>query len=230
MNNSPIDMIEIVAEGLGELIEKVVFVGGAVASLYCDDAAARRVRPTTDVDFIIEIYSNKEYAELEEEPRHHGFKHDISPGAPICRKIYNDVKVDVMPTESSVLGFTNRWYSEGITRSEKTTLPSTREISILPLPYYLGSKIEAFKQRGNNDYLFSHDIEDIITVLDGRVNLYTLIDADTSIKDYLKAELGFMADDIHFIESVSGHIGYGTTRTARASRIIDFIKEFNGIS
>lgn len=223
-------MIGIVAEGLGELIEKVVFVGGAVASLYCDDAAARRIRPTTDVDFIIEISSNREYAELEEELRNYGFKHDMSPGAPICRKIYNDVKVDVMPTEISVLGFTNRWYSQGITKLEKTTLPSKREISILSLPYYIGSKIEAFKQRGNNNYIFSHDIEDIITILDGRMNLYTLFDAETAIKDYLREELGFMAKDTSFIESVSGHIGYGATRTSRALRIIDFINEFNGIS
>lgn len=154
----------------------------------------------------------------------------MSPGAPICRKVYNEVKVDVIPTELSVLGFTNRWYSQGITRAEKTILPSAREISILPLPYYLGSKIEAFKHRGNNDYIFSHDIEDIITVPDGRRDLYTLQVADIAIKDYLRAELSLMADNTRFIESVSGHIGYGATRTSRALRIIDFIKEFNEIT
>lgn len=69
MNKSPIDMIEVVADGLDELCKKVIFVGGAVTSLYFDDSAAQKIRPTLDVDFIIEIYNNREYSEFEEELR-----------------------------------------------------------------------------------------------------------------------------------------------------------------
>lgn len=123
MTKSPIEMIEIVSEGLGHLLDKVVFVGGAVTSLYYDDPAAQRIRPTKDVDFIIEISSNIEYNKLEEELRKIGFGHDMSQGAPICRKIYKNIIVDVMPHNLSILGFTNRWHSESIKKSEKTALP-----------------------------------------------------------------------------------------------------------
>lgn len=46
-----------VATALGELNEQVVYVGGAVVSLYIDDPAAEDVRPTKDVDISLEIVS-----------------------------------------------------------------------------------------------------------------------------------------------------------------------------
>jgi len=226
MTKSPVEMIEIIAEGLDYLLSKVVFVGGAVTSLYYDDPAAQKIRPTKDVDFIIEIYSNSEYSQLEEELRKQGFGHDISPGAPICRKIYKNIIVDVMPTNESILGFVNRWHSDSIRKAEITTLPSGQEINILPLTYFIASKIDAFKQRGNQDYLFSHDIEDVISVLDGRIELAILNNADNDVKKYLKEQFSIMIRDNRFIESIQGHIGYDSTSSTRAFRIIDFIKEF----
>lgn len=226
MTKSPIEMIEIVSEGLGHLLDKVVFVGGAVTSLYYDDPAAQRIRPTKDVDFIIEISSNIEYNKLEEELRKIGFGHDMSQGAPICRKIYKNIIVDVMPHNLSILGFTNRWHSESIKKSEKTALPSKKEINILPLPYFIASKIEAFKSRGNKDYLFSHDIEDIISVMDAHLDLSVFTYADNEVKEYLLEQFSIMIKDNHFIESIQGHIGYDSTSSSRAVRIIDFINEF----
>ena len=51
-----------IANALGELNERIVFVGGAVVSLYVDDPAADDVRPTQDIDFTIDI---AHFAELE---------------------------------------------------------------------------------------------------------------------------------------------------------------------
>ena len=98
MPSTNITMLQTVANGLGELKEEMVFVGGAVAELYADDPAASDIRPTLDVDCVIELSSRIEYAELEESLRKKGFANDTSEGAPICRWVYNNVKVDVMPT------------------------------------------------------------------------------------------------------------------------------------
>lgn len=38
-------------------------------------------------------------------------------------------------------------------------------------PYFLATKFEAFKDRGHNDVFVSHDLEDILTVVEGRANL-----------------------------------------------------------
>jgi len=105
-------MLQTVANGLKELKEEVVFVGGAVAELYASDPAASDIRPTQDVDCVIELSSRLEHKRLEENLRRKEFENDTSPGAPICRWIYNDIKVDVMPTDCDILGFSNRWYTD----------------------------------------------------------------------------------------------------------------------
>ena len=62
VRSSPIiDMLEEVALGLGELKKEVVFVGGAIASLYIVDEGVQRIRPTVDIDCVIAITGRSSY-------------------------------------------------------------------------------------------------------------------------------------------------------------------------
>src|SRR6185437_3477605 len=83
----------------------------------------------------------------------------------ICRYIVNGVIVDIMPTDSAVIGFSNRWYSECFEKSILYKIDKDTVIKIFSLPYFVESKWEAFKSRGNNDYRSSKDFEDIVYVL-----------------------------------------------------------------
>ena len=159
-------MLAVVAKGLKDLKERVVFVGGATIELYVPPSATEG-RATDDVDCVVEMASHVKHYELEEELRKLGFKHPMAPGAPICRWEYSGISVDVMPTEGKVLGFNNRWYAEGMANTRKAELPDGQEIEIFSAPYLLASKIEAFSDRGRGEFLVSRDIEDIVTVLDG---------------------------------------------------------------
>ena len=103
MLSTNIEMLQTVAIGLGELKDEVVFVGGAVAELYADNPAASDIRPTKDVDCVIELKSRMEHARLEENLRTKGFEHDTSKDAPICRMIHKNIKVDVMPTDEDII-------------------------------------------------------------------------------------------------------------------------------
>jgi len=134
-------MLQIVAKGLEELNEKVVFVGGSVAELYANDPAASDIRPTIDVDCVIEIRSRVEFNKLEQNLRSKGFVNDITPGAPICRWIFRNIKVDIMSTDEKILGFSNKWHVEGVEYRILKTLPDGTEIFIFPLEYYLGISI-----------------------------------------------------------------------------------------
>ncbi|GAB2610263.1 hypothetical protein [Belliella aquatica] len=60
--NSHLNILRIkaVAQALQELSENVVFVGGATVSLYTD-RNSEEVRPTDDVDILVELVSYKEY-------------------------------------------------------------------------------------------------------------------------------------------------------------------------
>lgn len=130
-------MIETVVEGFGELLDEIVFVGGAVSSLYIDDSGAGYIRPTQDVDCIIEITSRTHKDSFDELLRTKGFQNDFSEGAPLCRWNYNSVTVDVMPTDGDFLGFTNEWYKEGMKNTIEVALPSGVKILVLALPYFI---------------------------------------------------------------------------------------------
>jgi len=62
-----IEVVEKVARGLKPMLDKLVFVGGAIIELYIDDPAAPPLRPTTDVDVVIEVTGYGKFAAVEEE-------------------------------------------------------------------------------------------------------------------------------------------------------------------
>ncbi len=157
--------IKAVAKVLQELNQKVVFVGGATVALYAPSEIAFEARPTDDVDVIIELASYTNYSQLDEKLRLVGFQNDVESGV-ICRYRVQGIIVDVMPTNSNVLGFSNIWYPEGFKNAIEVELDSEITIKIFSPEYFIASKLEAFKNRGGNDYRTSTDFEDIIYVLD----------------------------------------------------------------
>ncbi len=222
-------MLQTVANGLGVLKDEMVFVGGAVAELYADNPAASKIRPTLDVDCVIEIRSRLQFARLEESLRTKGFKNDTSEGAPICRWIYKDIKVDVMPTDSNVLGFSNRWYKEGIEIKIQKTLPDGTEVFVFPPEYYLAAKFEAHNARGGNDLRQSHDFEDIIYILDNSSNILDNIAASNpSVKEYLKSECQKLLENPNITEGIETALPYGSGEEA-TEIIIELIQNIADI-
>lgn len=103
--------IKAVHDALDSLKNEVVFVGGATVSLYAE-RMAEEVRPTDDVDILIELWTYNDYAAIEEKLRAIGFVNDQFSGV-ICRYIIQGITVDVMATGKNAIGFSNKWYPEG---------------------------------------------------------------------------------------------------------------------
>jgi predicted nucleotidyltransferase len=203
-NHTNIIRIKAVANILNQLDEEFVFVGGATVSLYGDLSKAE-ARPTEDVDVIIELASYTGYAELDENLRKLGFENDIESGV-LCRYKVQGVIVDVMPTDASVIGFSNRWYADGF-KFAKTIQLDDLPIKIFTLPFFIASKIEAFKNRGQNNYLFSSDFEDIVYVLENNSNIASLmLESPQDVKQYLKQCFSDFLQDAEFEEGVSAHL------------------------
>ncbi len=189
MENKTINIAVVaqVAEALKELKEKMVFVGGAVVSLYTDDAAADEIRPTGDIDMTINLMNFNNWNETQEQLALLGFYPDPM-GNSICRYKYEDIPIDIMPAEDGPLGPANKWYKWGFDNLQ-TVKVKEEEIQILPAPCFLATKFAAFSNRGK-DYRTSHDIEDIIYVLDNRINIVQEIEVThTIIRDFLQEEL-----------------------------------------
>ncbi len=228
MAGSNIFKIEIIAKGFDDLVKDIVFIGGAVTELYADLAVPEEIRATEDVDVVVKIVSRIEFNKFEESLRQLGFKNDISEGAPICRWIYNGIKVDVMPLISSVLGFGNMWYESGFNKREKRSLGNGIEIFVFPLMIYMSAKMEAVKDRGLQDLRFSHDFEDIIYLFDNCSKIKELFSiSDKEIREYLSKEFSSLKNMTVFKEAILYALPYGSQeeRIAEIMENIDYIIE-----
>ncbi|MDE7421636.1 MAG: hypothetical protein K2N35_15705 [Muribaculaceae bacterium] len=211
MMSSNLVRLKTIAQGLRDLNEEIAFVGGSVAELYADDPAATEIRMTEDVDCVIELASYRSLYELEEEIRKLGFTNDTRPEAPICRWIYKGETVDIMPDDKSILGFTNEWYKPAFTYRKKVILPDGTSISIFPALYYVATKIEAIKGRGGNDLRFSHDLEDLIYVLNNCQQIIAYFDEEQNLtlKEYISHWARHMLERQNGREEIECVLPYG---------------------
>ena len=212
--------LKVVAKALAELEHHVVFVGGSVVELYCDDPARGEVRPTDDIDVVIELINKGSHADLEEKLRQIGFKHDIE-SAIICRFKYHDIVVDIMPTEASILGFTNRWYKDGMNNTVLTILDNQTAIQIFEVTYFIASKIEALKsERRGKDFRFNSDFEDIIYIFDNNTYLLSaILQAESEVKSYLKNEIAHLLQRPYIDEEITANLEF-TNSNKRKDRIL----------
>lgn len=222
-------MLAAVAKGLRGLKEKVVFVGGATIDLFITDPATPGTRETDDVDCVVELAGRVQYHALEDELRALGFQHSMDERAPICRWVFRGIKVDVMPVKGAMLGFKNRWYPDGMARSEEITLPGGERASTFSVTYLLASKLEAFRDRGKADYLASKDLEDIVALLDGCPGAEQRIAAaPDDVRRYLAEEFSRMLADDLFLLSLEGHLRPGTEGAERIDRCLDIMRRVAG--
>ncbi len=202
-----IQILESAVQKLGPLVEEVVFLGGCATCLLLTDPGTPPPRVTYDVDVIVETVSLLDYHKLSERLRGQNFTEDFNSDAPICRWRSGQTILDVMPTHPEILGFGNEWYPEAFSAAITVSLPAGQEIRVLPAPYFLATKLDAFRGRGNNDYLLSKDMEDIITIIDGRPHLVDEIKStNIALRSYLASEFSQLLINKHFIDALPGHL------------------------
>ena len=217
--------VELVVEALGELCEEVVLVGGCAASLLIDVPSAPPPRVTTDVDLIATVTALSDYHALERRFDQRGLTRDLRSDAPICRWRAGAVAVDLMPTDGAVLGFSNRWYAEAASTAIRVRLPSGRSVNLISAPAFLGTKFEAFRTRGEEDMLVSHDFEDIINVLEGRRRVVEEIrGASPPLKSYLSAAFGQVIATPSFGDMLPGLVAYDELHEQRVSAVLQRIR------
>lgn len=223
--NPNLDILELTVERLGQLVDKMVFLGGCATGLLLTDPAAPPIRFTQDVDVITEVTHLTDYYLLSDQLRAKGFQEDTSEDAPICRwKAPTGIILDVMPTNPDLLGFGSIWYQPALETAELMELPSGNRIRMISAPYFLACKFAAFDSRGEDDYLMSHDMEDIVAVLDGRSEIIEEIrNADDEIRSHLADRFQSLAHNNIFLEALPGHLPGDPGSQKRIPIIIDRI-------
>ncbi len=223
-------MLMTVAATLGGLRESLVFVGGCATGLLVTNVRAQPIRMTDDVDLVAHVVSRQEYHELEQKFEALGFRHDMRADAPICRWICRDITVDLMPTERGILGFHNIWYPLTVETALTVLLPNNMHIKLIAAPVFLATKLEAFYGRGNNDFMASHDLEDIITVIDGRESLLDeIVASPVELRNYLSAQLSQLLQTRDFVDALPSQLPADRGSQARLPGLKNKLKTIAGL-
>jgi hypothetical protein len=226
MKNVNIDLLVGVVERLVPVLDEIVLVGGCATGLLVTDPGASSVRRTFDVDVIAEIISYSGLVAFSERLTKLGLLLDTSEGAPACRWICGESKLDVMPLEESLLGFSNRWYRLAMETASKIELPTGRTIRVITAPYFVATKLEAFYGRGKGDFLSSHDLEDVITVMDGRPTLGEEVrSVRAEVRQYIGNQCEGLLASSRFHDALPGYVLPDEGSQRRIPALLSLLKE-----
>ena len=208
------DMLLLVAKALGaELSRQVAFVGGSTTGLLVTDKVTQSaIRYTEDVDLIVNVIGYSQWRRLQQQLQARGFS--INPEDDvICRMRLGQLKVDFMPDDASILGFSNRWYAEALAQAKEVTLRDGTCIQLVTPCHFVATKLEAFQGRGDDDPLASHDIEDFLTLVDGREELYAEVRyADPALRAYIAEQTRQLLERSNFDYAVQAAARNGQER------------------
>lgn len=201
------------ARRLGDLNEELVYVGGVVTGLLITDPAAPEIRATNDVDCIVEVATRADYdTRIRSSLLEKGFVEMRGHRIPTCAWTVDGLRVDVMPT-GDALGFSNLWYPGALRTASQLEIEEVT-IRVISPAYFLATKLEAFASRGHGDFLRSHDLEDVVAVIDGRPEVvFDVAIADSDVREYLQARLAAFLRNEDFLTSLPGHV-VDSTRTS----------------
>jgi hypothetical protein len=184
-----IELLRAMALALGPLRERLVFVGGCATGLLITNPAAADIRPTEDVDAIVEVTTLAAYHALAPLLAERGFTQTMEDNTPAYRWYWQRMQLDLVPVDEKVMGFANRWYRPGYAAAVTHELEAGLALRHLSAPYFLATKFEAYQDRGGRDVYLSHDLEDIITVIDGRAELgEELAQADPALLQHVTGQ------------------------------------------
>lgn len=212
--------MRLVAQELESIGLSFAFVGGCAVWLLVDRPDLTDFRPTEDVDVIIEVVTLGELYKLEEKLRAAGFRHDMSEGAPICRWIVQNCRVDIMPIDSRELGMNSQWFREALESAQFVTVEGKVQVKVVTPPLFLATKLSAFQDRGHSDLYGSHDLEDIVTVTDGCNNVVEdIANSQAEVRKFIADGFSALIRHADFDEALFGHLSATFGARDRAAEV-----------
>ena len=199
------------------------FLGGSVLSLLVTNPDVDAVRVTKDVDVMMNIRTRSEFHKADKMLERLGFRHDTREDAPICRWVYEDVTVDVLPTTEDVLGWNSKWFAEALDESAQITL-GKRKVRVVTAPYFVALKLEAFEYRGAGDFVMSADFEDVICLFNGRDEIVDEIAACDRLRAGLAEKFSAYLSSSGIEDAVEGFVQTESDPEVRKEKILGMFR------
>ncbi|MFN9213138.1 MAG: hypothetical protein ACK6DK_00970 [Gemmatimonadota bacterium] len=196
-----------VARDLGPLRERMVFIGGAVVPLLATERVLGRIRATSDVDAIAATASYADANAIGSAMRRAGFAPDVS-GEHLHRwRSPHGVYFDLVPAGTHAGGTASALERAVI------EAPSITTIDGLPIRHasaaaMVALKWNAYRDRGDGQPVYSHDVQDIVALLVERGSLVAECrEAPAPIGPAATAALAALASDLDLDDVLAAHLG-----------------------
>lgn len=120
-----------------------------------------------------------------------------------------------------MLGFSNRWYPYAVETAVSLDLGAGLTIRLASAVAFVATKLEAFAGRGNGDFMSSHDLEDVLNIVDGREELADeMAAAPAELRQAVAAAFAPLLKNPDFLNVLPGLIA----EPERAGLVMDRLK------
>jgi len=224
-------IVDQVAGELGWLDPAPVFLGGSIVGLFLDAFGRSHLRPTKDVDCIVQqVLSRAAWWQLEEQLRTRGWAPD--PSGPICRyRSPGGALVDLMSEDPSVLGFAGRWYPSTVANAQPRMLVTGRQILVPTPEHLLACKLEAWHDRGKRDPLMSNDLEDIVALLDSCPELEARVRTTPSeLREWTAQAVAEFISNPRYKEAALGQLPRAGNQASREEKVMALMSRIAQLS
>jgi hypothetical protein len=92
--------------------------------------------------------------------------------------------------------------------------------------HFCATKLEAFAGRGRQDYMASHDLEDLVSVLDGRPEMVEeIVLAPHDVRTYITVEINKLLATPQFMDALPGYLLPDNASQARLPNLVVRLKD-----
>ena len=198
----------VVAEALGDLRERIVFIGGAIAPILQTDPPFRGPRITSDVDAIIATVSYLEAQRVQDELVRLGFRRDLADPRHVHRWIgVGGIPFDLIPAGTHLGAAGGAADRLAVETAVSTTLTTGLTIRHASAPGFLALKWAAYQDRGQEDPLYSDDLLDILALTASRPTLLEEIAAaPIELRTYIAEQSKTFLADANAEDLLAAHL------------------------
>ena len=209
---------------------QLVLLGGAAVPFYIDPENLTSYRRTKDIDVVVAATNYSEFMRVENLLREHKLINDTERDAsPFENRLafrwwLGDLCIDILSTHDVRFGNDVRWLGSNLEYSYPYIFRDGTRIQLADAPAFIATKLDAFFERGKSDFFESRDLEDILTVIDGRSTLENeFVECDHALREYLRTEFRRFLENRDYLAAVEGQFPDQPSRAEelmKRSRII----------
>lgn len=214
LGHPAIQRLRRIAVALGDLVDDVVFIGGAIAPLLQTRPPFASARQTKDVDGVMSSTAYADVGRVHAQLRAAGFRQAPEDAGHVHRwRSPADELFDLVPSGAHLGGTGQVWDTVAIESHEVADLGGGVTIRHASACAFVALKWAAHADRGDDDPYNSRDLEDILALVASRPTIADETNAAGALlRPYLMERFARLWNDPRLKDLLAGHLNNADDR------------------